>query len=94
MATINQRLQVLEARPPKVDLEHDRRYSAAIKAMSDTVSHRNEWAPSKVAPFNCKRSINRVTCAVGRGVIEMAGERCPAAAQRLGNVMRQGSSAS
>ena len=42
----------------------------------------------------CMRSINRVTCAVGRGVIEMSEERCPAAAQRLGNVMRQGKSAS
>ena len=40
------------------------------------------------------RSINRVTCAVGRGEIEMSEERCPAAAQRLGNVMRQGKSAS
>lgn len=51
MATLNARLQVLEARPPKADPEHDRRFDAAVKAMFDTVSNRNEWAPSKVAPF-------------------------------------------
>lgn len=49
---LDKRLQALEARAPKADPEHDRRYSEAVKAMFDTVNHRNEWAPSKVAPFN------------------------------------------
>lgn len=46
------RLEALEARPPKVDTEHHRRRSAAIKAMLDTVSHRGKWARSTVPPFN------------------------------------------
>lgn len=46
------RLQVLEARPPKVDPAHDRRYSEALKAMFDTLPHAGDWAPSKTPPFN------------------------------------------
>lgn len=49
--TLHKRLQALEARPPKVDPEHNRRFSAAIKAMLDTVNSKNEWARSTVAPF-------------------------------------------
>lgn len=48
---LKKRLSALEALPPKVDPEHDRRFSAAIDAVMTTVSWRNEWAPSKVAPF-------------------------------------------
>lgn len=48
---LKKRLSALEALPPKVDAEHERRFSAAIKAMLDTVSVRSEWAPSKVAPY-------------------------------------------
>lgn len=51
MTPLQKRLQALEARPPKADAEHDRRFGAAIDAMLATVSWRNEWAPSKVAPF-------------------------------------------
>lgn len=48
---LKKRLSALEALPPKVDPEHERRFSAAIKAMLDTVNFRNEWARSTVAPF-------------------------------------------
>jgi len=48
---LSRRLEVLEALPPKVDPEHERRFSAAIKAMLDTVSARSEWARATVAPF-------------------------------------------
>lgn len=49
---LQKRLQVLEARPPKVDPERDRRFHAAVAAMLDTVPHAGKWAPSKEPPFN------------------------------------------
>lgn len=52
MVRLNARLQVLEARPVKVDPEHDRHRSAAIKAMLDTVSHRGKWERLTAPPFN------------------------------------------
>ena len=51
MAKLEHRLQALEARAPKADPEHDRRFNAAIKALFDAASARCEWAPSKVAPL-------------------------------------------
>lgn len=48
---LQKRLQALEALPPKIDPEHDRRFSAAIETMLDTVNFRNEWARSKLPPF-------------------------------------------
>lgn len=51
MASLATRLQALEARPPKIDAEHDRRLQAALDALHASYSHRNEWAPSKEPPF-------------------------------------------
>lgn len=48
---LSKRLEALEALPPKVDQEHDRRLGETIDAILASVSFRNEWAPSKVAPF-------------------------------------------
>jgi hypothetical protein len=49
---LKKRLHALEALPPKVDQEQDRRMCEAIDAILASVSFRNEWAPSKVAPFH------------------------------------------
>jgi len=51
IATRLARLELLEARAPKVDAEQMAQLEAAIKALFDAVSMRREWAPAKVAPF-------------------------------------------
>jgi hypothetical protein len=51
-SALTKRLQALEARPPKVDTEHSRKFAAAVSALFDAVSTRGNWKKSTVAPFD------------------------------------------
>lgn len=63
-----------------------------LLALPDEITEKNmNWAFG--FPLR-KRSINRVTCAIGAGVIGTAKVRWRTAAQRPGSWMRQGKSAS
>ena len=53
-----------------------------------------KWQDNEKELIHGMRSINRVPCALGAGVIGTAKVRCRTAAQRLGSSMRQGSNAS